>query len=386
MRRFSHFTFLLSLSFLLVGATVFGQSTNPVQESGKVADVSKTLAKINRKHKTPALAAAVVRSGRTVATGVTGVRKARSRHKAEIDDKFHIGSCTKSMTATLCGLLVDEGKLSWESTISEVMPEVAEAIDAGYRDVTLEQLLCHRAGLPEDRMPDLTIWPRIMVQSGEIRGQRREYIRLSLAGKPAYPAGTDFAYANAGFVVAGAMCEAVTGKSYETLMGEMLFEPLGITSAGFGAPGTASRHDQPWGHLNVLGMYSAQEPGPLADNPEVLGPSGRVHLSMGDWAKYVALHLDAACGRNRMLSVETWKRLHSDPFEQDYGFGWAHRELERLGGRALIHDGSNRSWYAVVAIFPAKETAILVATNAGDIAAERACNAAVAQLYKLKGE
>jgi CubicO group peptidase (beta-lactamase class C family) len=289
------------------------------------------------------------------------------------------------MTATLCGILVEQKKLRWDMTLAEAMPSPAKELPLAFQSVTLEQLLCHSAGLPDDHRPDFTIWPQIMTLRGDLPGQRVQFIRLSLRNEPTYPPGTDYAYANAGFVVAGAMCEAVTGRSYEELMKEFLFDPLGMDSAGFGAPGIPGKQDQPWGHSNLIGMYSAIEPGVAADNPAVIAPAGTVHASIGDWAKYVALHLDAACGRPRIMSPETWKRLHSDPFGHGYGFGWVHRELDWAGGMTLVHDGSNGHWYAIAVVIPHQDRALLVVTNAADSAAEDACRLALKRLSSVTG-
>lgn len=93
----------------------------------------------------------------------------------------------------------------------------------------------------------------------------------------------NFVYSNLSYMVAGAMAEKVTGKSWETLMQENLFTPLGMTSAGFGPPGTTGQVDQPWGHtLNGDTWIPYQH-----DNPPDLGPAGTVHLTIEDWAKYL---------------------------------------------------------------------------------------------------
>ena len=75
------------------------------------------------------------------------------------------------------------------------------------------------------------------------------------------------------------MIERVTGEAWEDLLRERLFEPLGMTSAGFGAPATPGKVDQPWGHLGEIGELHPVEPGPLADNPPAIGPAATVHAS-----------------------------------------------------------------------------------------------------------
>src|SRR5205807_7129269 len=108
-------------------------------------------------------------------------------------------------------------------------------------------------------------------------------------------------------------------KTWEDLVRERLFKPLGMTSAGFGAPGKRGVIDQPRGHKE---SGEPVEPGPAADNPVAIGPAGIVHCTIKDWAKFIALHLEADAGQPRMLKPETFKILHTPAPGQDYAMGW----------------------------------------------------------------
>ena len=179
-------------------------------------------------------------------------------------------------------------------TVAQTFPSLAEKLLPDFRNVTLEQLLCHRSGLPEDRAPDLVIWPRIMMLKGDLREQRRSLVELVMGRPPAKPPDSTFAYSNLGFTVAGAMAEAVTGQSYESLIERRLFGPLGMKSGGLACAGRRYRTESAHGHSNVFGMYSSAAPGPGSDNPAVITPAaGCVHCSIKDWAKYAVLHLCA---------------------------------------------------------------------------------------------
>lgn len=353
---------------------VAGQSAPASAPADSLADL---LAPIQKKHKIPALAAAVVQGGRTVDVAAVGRRKIRSKDPVVLDDPFCIGSCTKSMTATLCAMLVEQGKLRWDMTVTEAFGEQAGGLHPKFADVTLDQLLCHRSGLAEDRRPDPATWPKVLMLKGELPAQRRELVEIVLSRKPAHEPGSKFAYSNYGFVIAGAMCEAVTGEPYESLMRRMLFEPLGMKTAGFGPPGADSADKAPWGHNAMLGPYSAVSPKGIAGNPRVIGPAGLVHCSLGDWARYAALHLDAARGAPRLLKAGTFEKLHTDAYRQDYTFGWAIRREEWAGGTTLAHSGSDGLWFATIVIAPDRNAAFMVATNAADGKAQKACRDAI---------
>ncbi len=282
------------------------------------------------------------------------------------------------MTATLCGILVDKGKLKWTTTIGEAFPKLKDKIHPDYHAVTLDELLSHRSGLPEDREPDPVLWPKILALKGPLKDQRLALAELVLHDKPKAPRGTRFQYSNDGYTIAGAMCEQATGKAWEDLMRELLFRPLGMTTAGFGPPGKAGAVDQPWGHQ----VEDKKKPVPLApnadaDNPAVIAPAGTVHCSVGDWARYARLHLGGGPG---LLKPETLRKLHTARTGEDYAYGW-----QLLGGgKILIHDGSNGFWYAVIWLMPEFGNAYLTATNRGDQPGSAGCAAAIAALTRWK--
>jgi CubicO group peptidase (beta-lactamase class C family) len=104
-----------------LGFLALALAPKPVLASEEAHNLSSDLELVRAKSSLPALAAAVVRKGALIASGVTGVRAHGSDIQATINDRFHIGSDTKAMTAILAGILVDEGKLQWTSTIGDVL-------------------------------------------------------------------------------------------------------------------------------------------------------------------------------------------------------------------------------------------------------------------------
>src|SRR5262249_20455813 len=155
-------------------------------------------------------------------------------------DRFHLGSCTKSMTATMIATLVEEGKLGWTTSVGEGFPELAEQMKPAWKSVTIEQLLTHRRGAPAG-LDAGGLLGRLWKREGTPREQRVTLVRGVLEREPEAAAGTRFIYSNAGFAIAGAMAEKVAGEAWEDLMRERIFGPLGMTSAGFGAPGTPGK-------------------------------------------------------------------------------------------------------------------------------------------------
>ena len=136
----------------LVGA--FALFALPALAGAQMRTLDAELEPVRAKHGLPALAAAVVKGGAIIAAGAVGVRAHGTDVKVTIDDRFHLGSDTKAMTATLAAMLVEEGKLRWDSTIGEVLGDEVPGINPKLAAVTLEQLLSHSSGIPSDT-PDI---------------------------------------------------------------------------------------------------------------------------------------------------------------------------------------------------------------------------------------
>src|SRR5690606_19855697 len=202
-------------------------------------------------------------------------------------------------------------------------------------------------------------------------------VRDILSAPPAYPPGGGFAYSNAGYSIAGAMLEKASGLAFAELIDRRLFTPLGMESAGFGAPATAGSIDQPYGHQLRDGKLAAVEPGPVGDNPPAIPPAGRVHASISDFAKYAAFHLGGAEGAP--LDDNDLAVLHRHiPPSENHALGWVRVERPWAGGTALTHTGSNTMFFAVAWIAPERNFAAVAACNSGEGAG--ACDKAVAML------
>ncbi|MEC9094377.1 MAG: serine hydrolase domain-containing protein, partial [Planctomycetota bacterium] len=281
-----------------------------------------------------------------------------------VDDKVHLGSCTKAMTATLVAQLVNENKISWNTRLIDVFPNLEKSIHKDYHAVTIADLLSHQSAVPKNNVGG---WPR----GKPVRTLRFELIKKSLATPPMQPVG-DFFYSNLGFITAGAMLEKVTNKKWEDLISERLFQKLGMDSAGFGPPGLkqftvetkkkidSKKIDQPWGHIrNLQGNWK-----PIRlDNPPILGPAGTVHCSIKDWAKFISLHVSWKKRTPVLLDVATLKYLQTPRSEQGNALGWFSVERNWAQERAINHVGSNTFWMANVWGDPGADFAVLTATN-----------------------
>jgi len=365
--------FLTAWVFLTFAPVAAFASTNSTSD--------QAMETIRKKYDLPALAVVVVKDGNICEREAVGVRKIGETTPVTTNDVFHIGSCTKSMTATLAAILIEEGKLRWDTTIAEVFPELKGKMDKQYENVTVEQLLHHRGGVPGEPPP--AAWLRARQEKGTPMEQRREFIEADLALPPEAAPGTKMIYSNQGYAIVGAMLEKITGRDYESLITEKLFKPLHMDTAGFGPPGTVGKVDQPWGHVEVLGRMVPVQ----SDNPPAISPAGRVHCSLDDLARFVMLHLRP--GTDGLLKAETVTRLHAAPKDvnienpsDNYACGWVLFQRPWAGGTALMHNGSNKMWYLVMWLAPEKNFAVIAATNIMGNGAEKGCGDAANMMIK----
>lgn len=342
------------------------------------ADMSAVLARFTYDGKIPGLAVAAVLDGKIIATGATGFRKYGDPTPVTIDDKFHIGSCTKSMTGTLAAMLVADGKIKWSTTVVEVFPDLE--IHPDFKKATLLQMTSNTGGVSHDIPPD--IWTTANADRDKPEAeQRQKLIRSLLENPPAYSPGTQYVYSNGGFTIGGAMLEKASGKSYQQLIHDRLFKPLHMDSAGFGMPTRQGKIDQPYGHILRNGIPFPIPPGPDDDNPPAITPAGRVHLSILDLAKYASFHLGTI--EHPPLDQTSLTFLHTPvPPAKNYGIGWMILQRPWAGGIALTHSGTNTMNYTVMWLAPKKKFAAVAACNIDSQIGPAACDAAVSFLIE----
>lgn len=318
-------------------------------------DISAELEIVRVKNKLPACGAAVIEGGRITAIGATGFRRQDRDVRVTQDDLWHIGSCTKTMTAMLTSMFVDAGKLRWDMTVPEALPGVP--FDPGWKKVTVEHLVTHRSGIPQMSRAE---WRTLDMGKGTPREQRAAFAKTVLARPLADPVGT-YSYSNSGYGLLGAILERAADQSYEELMNVKIFAPLGLKTAGFGAPATPGKIDQPWGHYHDGDHLTIASPVPENQFPPALAPAASVHLSLTDFAHFAAW---VSSGEPKLVTAETFKRLHIPPDGGSYAGGMWMTELPGIGGKAVAHCGHLGGLFGVFHATP-KIACVAVFNTAG---------------------
>ena len=292
-----------------------------------------------------------------------GVRANGRAPEIEQADLWHLGSNTKAMTAVLVARLVEQGVVDWDDTVGDWLGDRVETIRPEYADATFADLMHHRSGIIANPGPITSLQLMGTDDGRDVMADRLRYAAAALDHDPGAAPG-EFLYSNAGYTVAGTMLEAATGESWETLLVREVFTPLGIEHAGFGPPGPTSDVDQPRGHRGgMFGGLNAVAPGASADNPPAMGPAGRVHMSMADYALWLDAVMAGARGEGDpdFLSPESWQILLTPPEGGNYAMGWGVTDE----GTVLRHAGSNTMWFVQAVLWPEADRAAVAGVNEG---------------------
>lgn len=343
---------------------------------GTTPTVVSALDEIKTKFGVPGIAAAIATSKGIECLDAVGVRKTGTTVQVTTNDLWHLGSNTKAMTATLVARLVERGMLDWHSTVASLFPELENGLHPETRRITVMHLLTHYSGLPAN-----LDWSAFR-SCPDAPKARLDALKRAFADPPSHPPGEKYLYSNLGYVVLGAIIEKLTNKPWETVIRDDLFMPLGMHRTGFGGTGTPGKIDQPWGHYSS-GKPVAQN-GPETDNPPVLGPAGRVHAPLDDWARFVVDQLRGARGGRALLKPSSYAILHKPQFDSTHAAGWIVVERDWGGGTVLNHTGCNTMNYANVWLAPKRDFAIMVCVNQGDDAAFKATDEAVRALIHIQ--
>ncbi len=317
----------------------------------------------------PGLSAMAIKNGRIIAQGAAGYRRQGDSTPLLVTDRINIASCTKWMTASIAGRLVDRGLISWNTRVRDLFTDYA-TFNTAFYDATLDQLLAHRAGVEQGSTFENRYWTQLMAQNGTIPQIRRWVSETVLKDSPEVTPGT-YLYANQGYTVAATMMEIATGKDWETLIQEEVLSPIRMRSASLGIvyndavpPQNVVGHDL-WSGQTIPTPRTAMDPASLYRYQASNGPGGFVICTLQDWAKF--LNVQATGGIGNYLSSATFSRLQT-PYAgagtEGYARGVvAYNRSWATPGQALNHNGDIFGEDCVHWIAPGRDFIIVVFTN-----------------------
>ena len=352
------------LVFLAACAAALAVSPVARAQPAALEGFDQAVARAVREWQVPGLAVAVVKDGAVLFSKGYGVRELGK--PAPVDDHtlFAIGSTTKAMTAALVGMLVDEKKLAWDDPVTRHLPWFALGDPYVTREITVRDLLTHRAGLGNADY----LWYGTDTPPREIL----QRVRLL---QPTYSLRSSFIYQNIMYAAAGAVIEAVSGLAWEDMLRTRIFEPLGMRDTIATAASLGRQPNVAMPHFTVDGVVR------VIENASVDGvaPAGSVWSSVHDMAKWNAMLLAGGKANEQvLLSAATLDELFkpqalvtteafyptarlTKPKWTTYGLGWFQQDYR---GRAVdYHTGSIDGMVAIHGLLRDQGVGVVVLGN-----------------------
>lgn len=315
---------------------------------------------------------------RPTVLAVAGRRRASKPDPVERDDRWHIGSVSKAMTATAMLRQAERGAFDLDESVLDGLsgtPWASVAPSDPFARATIRDLLAHRAGM--QRNPTYRLFARYVLLGHGLERTNDRAIRASLTSD----LGThgDYRYSNSGYGIAGLIAAHRTGQSWQDSLLAEVARPVGIDSLGFGRPewfGPA-----PWGHWPkpLTGGFMDVRIGKRGLDLELMRPAGDVHVSLDGLAQHGMFHLaqlaalDGGGANPGVLSEESMARQYSpvggpmDPFRGgQYALGW-HIEASAPdfgGGRLVWHSGSDLHSFTLIGLLPDAGVGFALSMNA----------------------
>jgi CubicO group peptidase (beta-lactamase class C family) len=310
-----------------------------------------------REHWTiPGIVVGIYRDG-DVSLHADGVGHLRAEWPMRPDNLFRIASITKVFTATVAMMLVEEGKLDLDESVKTYVPDLKLADSDAETSITMRQLLSHSSGIFGDFFDDF---------GSDDGALAREVAHLHTIRQLTKP-GELWHYCNSGFDLAGHVIAAVSGKTYEDVIRDRIFDPLGMERAGFFA------HEMiVWPHAvghNPLEPMAEEHQVASQHYPRNNNPSGAVLTNAEELLRFAALHMnDGVFDGQRLISRENalamrQEQIESGDFADHWGIGWDIRDYGDV--RLYGHGGSTCGFQSQLTIYPEKNFAVCIWTNSG---------------------
>ncbi len=313
---------------------------------------SRFVDSIRIKYNIPEVAYAVVSSDSVLEINALGNKRIGSDLRADLSDKFRLGSITKTITSYIAVVLVKEGKINWDTKFFDLYPELKAKSDPKNYNLTLRDFITFRAHIPTWSYGNET--PTQKEIKGNDQQQRYEFMAWFFKQNKAISEKQDVYWSNPSYVAAGLMLEKATGKSYESLVKE-LGQNLNI-DFGFGQPNIINEN-QPWGHDENL------KPEKPALNYKLnwLSSAGNINVSLPDYCKFTQMQLQGLLGKSKIFSASEFDLMHNGLPE--FSYGWYSEIDPKTNIEYSFHYGNPGTFLTKVYICKAINKAFIIFAN-----------------------
>lgn len=351
----------LIVTFALTASPAAAQKQDDTEFAQRLARLVERMEQERIQNHIPGLALVVVKDDQVVLARGFGLANIEENLPVKPDTLFAIGSSTKAFTATLAGMLQDDGVLDFDDPVTQYLPNFKLPIEGPDQDgdslVTLRDLLCHRTGFTRMSM----LW-------GTNAISRELVLKTAVQAEPWAGFRETFLYNNLMYLAAGMATAAATGEDgervWDRLIDERIFTPLGMDSSNLSV--TEAQTDK----RLALGYEWNGDSGKFEHKPmfvlDTIGPAGAINSNILDMAQWLRLQLGRGEVDGKRLIQEktlldTWTENIKIAGEVGYGLGWMLRE--RQGQRIIEHGGNINGFGAQVAFMPDADIGYVLLTN-----------------------
>jgi CubicO group peptidase (beta-lactamase class C family) len=362
-------------------------SLNTIAQVITAAQIDAVVERTMTTFDVPGMAVAVVKDGQVVHAKGYGVRSLNTRQNVDENTRFGIASNSKAFTAAALGILMDEGKLTWDDKVIRYIPEFRLYNDYVTQEFTIRDLLTHRSGLGLGA-GDLMFWPDSSTFTIKDVIHNLRYL------KPVSGFRTKYDYDNLLYMVAGEVVERVSGKSWEVFIEERIMKPLGMNQSA----GTYSRLAD---KVNVIDAHA-----PVNGTVRVISrdmfrfgnSAGGINSSVADMSKWVIAQLNKGKYGENLSKQLFSEKVHTDMWSAQtilpvnptptppynthfaaYGLGWELSDVK--GYKQVTHTGGLAGMVTQVTLIPERQLGIIVFTNQQVGAAFRAVTNTIKDSY-----
>ena len=383
MRTLSAKILLLSLLLLSFNFSVNAQALSSYQIDSLVQKTMKTF-------DVPGMAVAVLKDGKIYHKNTYGVRSLKTNAEVNENTLFGVASNTKAFTTAALGQLIDQGKLTWDTKVTDIIPEFQLYDPYVTREFTVRDLITHRSGLGLGA-GDLMVFPANNTTTMTEMIHNLRYL------KPVSSFRSKFDYDNLLYIVAGEVVSRVSGKPYDDYIKDNFFEPLGMTRSFLSIPKIKADDNRIDGHAPVNGKLEL-----TGDTfTKIATPAGGIFTSINDMCTWVQAQLnDGKYGEklekslfsskvhNEMWTPQTILRTGKGPYNTHfsaYGLGWFLSDVN--GYFQVTHTGGLNGIVSQVTLIPEMDLGIIVLTNQQSGSAFSAITNSIKDGYfDIKGE
>ena len=353
----------LTITLLLFFVSAFGQKTGSTLTQ-QIQEFDTYVEQPRNAWQVPGLSIAVVKDGKVIFKKGYGLRQLGQPDKVDTQTLFACASTTKAMTATCMGMLVDEGKISWDDAVIKYLPDFKLYDPYVTRELKIRDLFTHNSGVGNADF----LWDIMNISSDEILKKMAEV-------KPSYSMRSSFIYQNIFYLAAGKVIEKVSGQPWEKFIASRIFEPLGMTRTvpmrkDVKDPNQTSAHFMVHNAITVIELSTA----------DAVAPAGSVWSCADDMSKWMICMLDSGKyeGGKRLLSAKTWIEMFkpqvmvtssqfyptaqlTKPSWTTYGLGWFQQDYR--GHKINFHTGSLFGAIAINGQLPGEKLGVYVFGN-----------------------